>query len=145
MNAQFFVAGKDDVDSLLVLQEEFYSIENQKDTVKEVLRTLIDNAHFGKVWLIMINGNVSGYIIITLGFSFELKGKNAFLEELYLQPAYRNQGIEEKAIDFVGVQCKSMGIKAIHLQVDANNTANFLLYQRYGFQDNLRMLMTRWA
>ncbi len=141
MNAQFFAAGRDDIDAILVLQQEFYSIENQKDTIKEVLRTLIDNANFGKIWLIMINGKLSGYVIITLGFSFELKGKTALLEELYLQSEYRNHGIEEKAINFLAVQCKSMGVKAIHLQVNVNNTNNFLLYQKYGFQDSLRMLM----
>ncbi|MFN7120237.1 MAG: GNAT family N-acetyltransferase [Saprospiraceae bacterium] len=145
MNAQFFVAGRDDIEAILALQQEFYGIDNQKDVVKEVLLTLIDQPTYGKVWLTLVNGKVVGYMILTLGFSFELKGKNAFLDELYLQAPYRDQGIELRAIDFVATQCKAMGIKAIHLQVDINNTKNFLLYQHYGFQDAGRILMTRWV
>jgi ribosomal protein S18 acetylase RimI-like enzyme len=145
MNPQFFVAGRDDIETILQLQQEFYGIETYRDTAKEVLRTLIDNAIYGKVWLIMINGQVSGYMILTLGYSFELKGKNAFLDELYLKPQYRDNGIEERAVDFLTTQAKATGIKAIHLQVDINNEAGITLYRRYGFQDHSRGLMTRWA
>ncbi len=145
MNPQFFVAGKDDIETILQLQQEFYGIENQRDTAKEVLRTLIDNAIYGKLWLIVIAGKAAGYMILTLGYSFELKGKNAFLDELYLQPQYRDNGIETGAIDFLAVQAKYMGAKAIHLQVDMQNEAGIALYHRYGFQEHKRMLMTRWV
>lgn len=145
MNPQFFVAGADDIETILQLQQEFYDIETYRDTAKEVLRTLIDNAMYGKVWLILIGGQVSGYIILTLGFSFELKGKAAFLDEFYLRPQYRNNGIEERAIDFLATQAKTMGIKAIHLQVAAQNESSIQLYNHYGFQDQKRTLMTRWV
>lgn len=145
MNPQFFVAGKDDIEAILELQQEFYGIENHRDTAKEVLSTLIENAIYGKVWLIMINGKVSGYMILTFGYSFELKGKNAFLDELYLKPDFRDKGIEERAIDFLASQAKITDIKAIHLQVDLHNEANIALYHRYGFQHHQRVLMTRWV
>lgn len=145
MNPQFFVAGADDIETILQLQQEFYDIETYRDTAKEVLRTLIDNAMYGKVWLILIGGQVSGYIILTLGFSFELKGKHAFLDELYLRTPYRNNGIEERAIEFLATQAKTLGIKAIHLQVAAQNESNITLYNHYGFQDQQRILMTRWV
>lgn len=145
MNPQFFAAGADDIETILQLQQEFYGIENHRDTAKEVLRTLIDNAMHGKVWMILIGGQVSGYMILTLGYSFELKGRNAFLDELYLRPSYRNNGIEERAIEFLASQAKVMGVKAIHLQVAAQNEANIALYRHYGFEDQRRTIMTRWV
>lgn len=40
--------------------------------------------------------------------------------------------------------CRSLGIKALHLEVDRVNTRAKQLYHRFGFQDHERYLLTKW-
>lgn len=148
MNPHFFAAGKDDIDLILEMQEEYYALDNytfNREMAKEALRIFINDASYGKLWLIFINNQTAGYAALTLGYSFEFGGKDAFLDELYLRADYRHQGIGAAAVDFVAEQAKSMGVKAIHLEVEIQNESGISLYRRYGFQDHKRMLMTRWV
>lgn len=148
MNPLFFAASKDDVDLILELQEAFYAIDGynfDRVTGAEALRIFIDTPAYGKLWLIMVNGQPAGYAALTLGYSFEYKGRDAFLDELYLKPEYRGNDIGAKAVDFVTEQAKAIGVKAIHLEVELHNEAGISLYRRYGFQDHNRTLMTRWV
>jgi ribosomal protein S18 acetylase RimI-like enzyme len=148
MNPQFYVAGTDDIDTILQLQKDFYAIDQydfNPETAREALLVFIKNANYGKLWLILLNGKVAGYLALTLGYSFEFKGRDAFLDELYLKPEFRGKQLGAKAVDFAAEQAKTMGVKAIHLEVEQHNTAGLSLYRRYGFQDHNRMLMTRWV
>jgi diamine N-acetyltransferase len=148
MTPHFFAASKDDIEQILQLQEAFYAIDSydfDRATAMEALRFFINDANYGKLWLIMVNGQLAGYAALTLGYSFEFKGRDAFLDELYLMPEYRGNDIGARAVDFVTEQAKAMGVKAIHLEVEINNDRGISLYRRYGFQDHRRMLMTRWV
>ncbi len=147
MNLNFFAAGMDDIEQILKMQQDFYAIDNynfNRDTAKEALRTFLDNSHFGKLWLIMGNGKPVGYAALTLGYSFEFKGRDAFLDELYVIPEFRGNGIATKTVEFVAEKAKEMGVKAIHLEVEAHNEAGKALYRSFDFQDHNRILMTRW-
>lgn len=148
MNPQFFAASKDDIELILQLQEAFYAIDGydfDRVASAEALRVFIDTPSFGKLWLIMVNGQPAGYAALTLGYSFEYKGKDAFLDELYLLPEYRGNDIGALTVEFAAEQAKLMGVKAIHLEVELHNEAGISLYRRYGFQDHNRVLMTRWV
>lgn len=147
MNLNFFAAGIDDIEQILKMQQDFYAVDNynfNRDDAKEALRTFLDNSNFGKLWLIMGNGQAVGYAALTLGYSFEFKGRDAFLDELYVIPEFRGNGIGTKAVEFVAEKAKEMGVKAIHLEVEAHNEAGKALYRSFDFQDHNRILMTRW-
>lgn len=147
MNLNFFAAGEDDIDQILEMQRDFYAIDDynfDQQTAKQALHKFIEDARYGKLWLITTGGKVVGYTALTLGFSFEFKGVDAFLDELYVLPEFRKQGIGAKTIEFVAQQAKEMGVKAIHLEVELHNEAGRALYRNFDFQDHSRILMTRW-
>ncbi|HMO39426.1 MAG TPA: GNAT family N-acetyltransferase [Saprospiraceae bacterium] len=147
MNLQFYAAGTDDIDAILQMQQDFYAIDQynfDKQAAKEALRVFLDNANYGKLWLIMYNGQLAGYVALTLGYSFEFKGRDAFLDELYVLPEHRGNGLGTKAVEFVAEKAREMGVKAIHLEVEAHNEAGRALYRNFDFQDHNRILMTRW-
>ncbi|MBK7870188.1 MAG: GNAT family N-acetyltransferase [Saprospiraceae bacterium] len=147
MNLNFFAAGMDDVELILKMQQDFYAIDDynfNRDAAKEALRIFLNNSNYGKIWLIMGNGQNVGYVALTLGFSFEFKGRDAFLDELYVLPEYRSNGIGTKTVEFVAEKAKEMGVKAIHLEVEIHNEAGRALYRSFDFQDHNRVLMTRW-
>lgn len=99
---------------------------------------------FGRIWLLYDRAELIGYIILTVGFSFEFRGHDAFIDELYIIPAHRHRGFGRQAMAFVEQEAGEMGVNAIHLEVDPGNDAALELYRRNGYVDHDRFLMTKW-
>jgi ribosomal protein S18 acetylase RimI-like enzyme len=99
---------------------------------------------FGRIWLLYEGAALVGYIILTVGFSFEFRGHDAFIDELYIIPAHRRRGVGRQAMAFVEQKAREMGVHAIHLEVDPGNDSALELYRRSGYVDHNRFLMTKW-
>lgn len=99
---------------------------------------------FGRIWLLYNSAVLVGYIILTIGFSFEFRGHDAFIDELYIAPAHRRRGFGRQAMAFVEQEARKMGVNAIHLEVDRGNDSALELYRRTGYVDHARFLMTKW-
>ena len=112
--------------------------------VSKTLRRFLDLPSFGAVWLLCKEEIVVGYIVLTLGFSFEFRGYDAFIDELYVEPEYRRRGYGRQAVQFLENQARNMGANALHLEVDHGNEPALELYRRAGYQDHNRFLMTKW-
>ncbi len=135
-----------DIDTLLMLIQEFYQIEHLKfdNNTYEALTNLLNNKSYGGVWLIQHQEETIGYVVLTIGYSLEFHGRDAFIDELYIRSNYRGQGIGTKTLGFMQQVCRSLGIKALHLEVDRSNTKAQEFYNRFGFQDHDRCLLTKW-
>ncbi|MDF2857673.1 MAG: family N-acetyltransferase [Neobacillus sp.] len=57
-----------------------------------------------------------------------------FINEMYVLPQFRNQGIAEKLCKAAFTQLKIQGFSKVHLNVYSGNPAK-RLYQKLGFQD----------
>jgi len=99
---------------------------------------------FGRIWLFSDGPVLVGYIILTIGFSFEFRGHDAFIDELYVAPAHRRRGFGRRAMAFVEQEARKMGVNALHLEVDRSNDSAMELYRRGGYKDHDRFLMTKW-
>jgi ribosomal protein S18 acetylase RimI-like enzyme len=99
---------------------------------------------FGRIWLLYNGAVLVGYVILTIGFSFEFRGHDAFIDELYIVPAHRRCGFGSQAMTFVEQEAREMGVNAIHLEVDHGNDPAIELYRRSGYVDHARFLMTKW-
>ncbi len=96
------------------------------------------------MWVLVVEEHVVGYIVLTLGFSFEFLGTDAFVDELYVLPQYRRRGFGLEAVKYLEAQANKLGVNAVHLEVDGGNEPAFELYRRMGFEDHNRFLMTKW-
>jgi ribosomal protein S18 acetylase RimI-like enzyme len=99
---------------------------------------------FGRIWLLYNGAVLVGYVILTIGFSFEFHGHDAFIDELYIVPPHRRRGFGRQAMTFVEQEAREMGVNAIHLEVDHGNDPAIELYRRSGYVDHARFLMTKW-
>ena len=99
---------------------------------------------YGKAWLILYNEKYAGYVVLTVSFSFEYRGYDAFIDELYIAEVYRRRGIGLRAMEFVEGAAAEMGVNAIHLEVTDGNGPAIGLYRRAGYSANERFLMTKW-
>jgi len=106
------------------------------------LGALIANEAFGCVWVIDDEEGVAGYLAVTLGYSLEYGGRDAFIDELYLAERARGRGAGGAAIEVAEAWCRARGIRALHLEVEPHRDQAFALYRRRGFADRGRRLMT---
>jgi ribosomal protein S18 acetylase RimI-like enzyme len=109
-----------------------------------VLRRLLASPELGRTWIFFDGEIPVGYIVLTFGYSFEYHGRDSFIDELYIEPEYRRQGIGRRAMQFVEERARELGVNAIHLEVDHGNDPAAELYRSAGYEDHARFLMTKW-
>jgi diamine N-acetyltransferase len=121
------------------------AIAFNESAARSAFRKFLSLPDFGHAWLLWDGPALVGYIILTIGFSFEFHGHDAFIDELYIAPAYRRRGFGRQAVEFVEKRAREMGVNAIHLEVDDGNDPARELYRRTGYEDHNRFLMTKWV
>jgi ribosomal protein S18 acetylase RimI-like enzyme len=104
---------------------------------------LLRDPAWGRVWLIRSGPTNVGYLVLTLGYSLEFLGHDAFVDELYVLPRYRGQGIGKAAMALLDRECRALGVNALHLEVASGNQTAQGLYRRFGFKKRRYFLMTR--
>jgi ribosomal protein S18 acetylase RimI-like enzyme len=112
--------------------------------VRDVLRKFLASPDLGRAWIFFDGETPVGYIVLTFGYSFEYHGRDSFIDELYIEPQYRRQGIGRRAMQFVEERALESGVNAIHLEVYDGNNAAEELYRGAGYKDQSRFLMTKW-
>ena len=133
-----------DIDRTIIMMQDFYAIDNYPiDTAvsKSLLTEFIENENLGKGWLILDNDIPVGYVILTFVFSFEYKGRIAFLYELYISAKARGKGMGKKTVDFIHEQALDLAINIIYLEVEGHNTIAQKLYLSKDFVVHNRKLM----
>jgi len=107
------------------------------------LTQFLRDSSLGRAWLICDGQTAVGYVILTLGYSLEYHGRDSFVDELFIEARHRGRGWGRGTMEFVEAQARSLGVRAIHLEVSPANSAAFELYRRTGFEDRQHHLLTK--
>lgn len=146
IHLDYLILTPEGIPQLLRMMEDFYSIDQypfNPQTTEQLMHEFAANAHLGTIWTIINKKETIGYIILTFCFSFEFKGRTAFIDELYLTEAYRSRGIGGQVVNFAIQQAKELSLKALHLEVEPHNEKGNKLYLNKGFKLHNRFLMTK--
>ncbi len=139
------VAGPDDAAHVLALIRAFYVEDRiifEPVRVSAALRTLLADPACGAILLLGDNDGIAGYLALTRGFSLEHGGHFALLDELYLGPAARGRGWGADALVAAMALARSWQVAALRLEVHHHNPRAKALYQRLGFADDHRDMLT---
>jgi ribosomal protein S18 acetylase RimI-like enzyme len=104
----------------------------------------VGDSPYGRAWLIAEGERPVGYVVLTVSFSFEYRGCDAYIDELYIAEEHRGRGIGRRAMEFVETVARELGVNAMHLEVSRDNEAALELYRRIGYVDHGRYLMAKW-
>ena len=132
------------IEIITQMMKNFYEIDNYPidiEVSKQLFQEFISDEKHGKAWLIHLDEEIAGYVILTYIFSFEYKGRIAFLDELYIKESYRGKGIGKKTIDFIKEQSSNQNIKLIYLEVENHNQNAQKLYLANDFVVHNRKLL----
>ena len=133
-----------DIPVVIAMMEQFYAIDNYPMDTKVsigLMHEFLENDTLGRGWLILKDNEPVGYVIMTFVFSFEYKGRIAFLDELFISEAARGLGFGKQALDFVTEQAKALSVKVIYLEIEGHNTVAQKLYLSKGYEIHNRGLM----
>ncbi len=140
------IAVPDDLARLLPLVRELWKHEHMawdETRTPAALARLIADRELGRVWVSEDAGRAIGYLALCFGYSLEFFGRDAFIDELYVEPAYRNHGHGSHLLETAAAACPALGVRALHLEVDHVNERARGLYLRAGYSDHERFLMTK--
>ena len=73
----------------------------------------------------------AGFIILTVRFSMEFGGLDAFIDDLFIRPAYRRQGFGRAALKALFKECRKRKVRAEHVEVSRDNVPAKALYSSY--------------
>jgi GNAT superfamily N-acetyltransferase len=135
-----------DADRLLELMREYYAhdhIDFDPARARAALLELLGNRLYGRAWLLSVDGALAGYLVLSFGYSLEFHGRDAFVDELYLRPQYRRQGLGGAALAFAAAYCARHGIGSLHLAVERDNHAARAFYPTQGFDSRGQTLFSR--
>lgn len=133
-----------DAHAVIAMMEEFYAIDNYPiDTAvsRGLFLEFLENEALGRGWIILHDGKPVGYVILTFVFSFEYKGRIAFLDELFISTEARGYGLGKLTLDFINEQAKLLSVKIIYLEIEGHNSVAQKLYLSKGYEIHNRGLM----
>lgn len=136
-----------DLEALMPIVEAMHIVEKlgwDEPAVRRDLGRLLRDDRLGQVLVAEMDGGIRGYLILAYGFSIEYRGRDAFVDELFVADGWRGRRIGTALLDQAKEVCRCQGIQALHLEVDRDNTRARALYERMGFGAHPRDLMTLW-
>jgi len=136
-----------DLDTLLLLMghmqiDDPWPERFDEATVRASLAELLRNPHYGLAYLVRERQTPIAYLVICFDYSLEYRGKGAWIDELFVEPSHRGQGIGTQLLDLAERASREHGAQFLHLEVSHGNRANEL-YRRRGFVDHRRYLMSK--
>lgn len=139
-------AAPDDAATLLALQQAFYAQEGypfDADAIGPAWAALLSTPSLGHAWLAEDQGRAVAYVVVTIGFSLEHLGRDAFIDELFVVSSHRGRGLGQGGLEVATSWCRRQGIRVILLEVEGDNDVAQHLYARSGFAGDRRRLLKR--
>jgi ribosomal protein S18 acetylase RimI-like enzyme len=109
---------------------------------RPALRRLLVDPSVGRAWLLRLDGQSVGYVVLTFGFSLEYGGRDAFIDELFVARRFRGRGVGTKTLELVIDEARKLDAAILLLEVTQSNDHAKRLYRKVGFADRGHHLMT---
>ena len=134
-----------DLDTLVPLSRAFYDHFRYPwtDEQPQAIASLLADPSAGRVFLVLVDGEPEGYVVLSFCFSVERGGRTAFVDELFVRPGSRDRGAGGEVLDLVAKECPPLGVRALLAEIEPENTGIAALSRRHGWVDTGRLLLTR--
>ncbi len=127
---------------LLVAQMKEHRISQDRGSLSRVASQVLSDERYGFLLVAWAAGDVIGVAYVSTILSVEHGGPVGWLEELYVSPEHREQGVGEALLVGVLEQARETGLLALDLEVDVEHKRAESLYARFDFRQLQR---SRWV
>lgn len=142
MTQLLHLADISDLDRLSVMVQAFHGeagIVTTPEHRDSAIRPLLEGSSLGAIWMIGPKMAPVGYVCVSFGWSIELGGLDATIDELWIREKVRGRGMGSEAVAALQAALSDAGVKALHLEALGTATR---IYERAGFQRRAYPLMT---
>jgi ribosomal protein S18 acetylase RimI-like enzyme len=125
-----------DIEKLEELCKEYHQFEELELTDerrKKALLALLADESLGFILIARRGAVTVGYIAICLGFSIELGGRDAYVDEFYIAQTWRGHGIGSDLLNAATDLLTAVRVVALHLEVSHDNLQAKAFYLSRGF------------
>ena len=140
---------KRDSEEYLRMAAEFYSgpgVLHKVDTevFKRNLEEVLSDSPFFEGFIFEYDGRTVGYALLAHSFVSEVGGRSVFIEEVYVDEAYRGKGIGRKFLSYC-VSLAEKDLRRVRLEATRTNEKAIALYRSLGFEelDYMQMVIDR--
>ena len=126
-----------DIPQLLALVRHYWDYERIPDfealRVELLLQRLLAAPHLGAAWVAEAQGRLSGYLVAVTVLSLEHGGLMAEIDELFVLPEARTQGVGSQLLAAAEAALAARGCVRLQLQLGVKNSAARAFYERRGY------------
>jgi GNAT superfamily N-acetyltransferase len=101
--------------------------------IETALVPLLEDATIGDVFVVE-EERIFGYLVITWGWGIESGGREALIDEIFVVPENRGQGLASALVSAALEKATALNTKAVFLETEAANPESRSLYERLGFK-----------
>ena len=135
----------------LFCQEDGHSFDEAR--IQGALPALLEHDDFGRIYLIMApddcrdsrrdgrHESPQGYLVTTWGYSLESGGREALVDEIFVRE--RGKGFGGSAMNVLLNTLEAENFKVIFLETERANHRARRFYERFGFQEDDSIWMSR--
>lgn len=135
-------AERDDCVRLLVAQLREHGIDTPEESVRAAVEGVLEVPSRGRLVIVRDGADAIGVGYLSFLWTLEHGGPAAWLEELYVVPERRGEGVGTALLHAAFGIARIEGCVAIDLEVEASRDRVTSLYKREGFRSHSR---TRWV
>jgi ribosomal protein S18 acetylase RimI-like enzyme len=140
-------AAADDLAELLPLVDAFQREQGfaaGDGALRVTVRDLLGDPQRGAVLVARASDRAMlGYAALCFGYSIEFRGRDAFVDELYVVPVARGRGLGRALLHALEAEARACGVVQLHLEVEHRNEQARRLYVAEQFAATGRELLTK--
>jgi len=118
--------------ALLFSQEADFTPDPARQA--RALDLILARPEVGRLFCVDTGGHLAGMVSILFTVSTAEGGRAAWLEDMVIDPAARNQGLGRDLLEFAIAEARRAGCSRITLLTDEDNLAAQRFYTRSGFK-----------
>lgn len=118
---------------LVAAYHAFEEVETSAEQRRDSVGKLLHDKNLGEIWLVRKLDSVIGYIAVCYSYSIEFGGRDAFIDEFYVDVSERGKGVGGRVLKEIAALLRARGIVAVHLEVDGGNERARAAYAQAGF------------
>jgi ribosomal protein S18 acetylase RimI-like enzyme len=137
MNADIRLATTRDIPALLALVEQYWLFEDlagfDGPGVSRELARALSTPGLASGWIALVKGQPVGYLLAVYVFSLEHLGLTAEIDEFFVLPSARGQGMGEELLRLAEAEFVRRGCTNVSLQLGHGNDRARTFYRAHGY------------